>query len=70
MTAWDSVVALAREVDAECAQGIHSVSKGERLARAVLEFQERLAPGVRDSRPRMPAAPAVDLSSPTDSEDP
>jgi hypothetical protein len=70
MIAWESVVALAREVDVECAQGIHSVSKAERLARAVLTFQEQLAPGVRDSRPSMPAAPAIDLAPPTDSDDP
>jgi hypothetical protein len=70
MSEWESVVALAREVDRECAQGIHIASKAGRLARAVLVFQEQLTPGVRDSRPSMTAAPATHVEPPTDSDEP
>jgi hypothetical protein len=59
MIDWQAVVALAREVDQDHANGVHNPTNAERLARAVLDFQARLSPGVRDSRPRIAAAPVV-----------
>ena len=60
--------ALAGEIERECAKGLHDARKAKRLARAVLMFQERLSPGVRDSQPPM-AASAIGPEPETRSED-
>lgn len=48
---WETIVMLAREIDDDCAAGrAPRQATVERLARAVLEFQLRLAPGVAKGR--------------------
>jgi hypothetical protein len=71
-TRWELVVALAREVDEDCAAGRKlDLTRVARLARAVLDFQQglvggpeapRVAPG---SVPPPPAAPAGPPQPPT-----
>jgi hypothetical protein len=51
MTGWESIVALARELDRDHAKGFLDATKAQRLARAVLTFQQQLSLGVQASRP-------------------
>jgi hypothetical protein len=65
MVQWESIVALAREVDGEHANGVLDPVKAARLARAVLRFQEQLsAPGVRTTRPPLASAPVLRAAEP------
>jgi hypothetical protein len=44
-TRWELVVALARELDADAANGAPDPTRAARLARTVLDFQSHLAAG-------------------------
>jgi hypothetical protein len=47
---WDIAVALAREVELDAAEGRVDPARVARLARAVVEFQQRLLGGRRVAR--------------------
>jgi hypothetical protein len=67
---WETVVALARDVDDDCAAGRKlDLTKSARLARAVLEFQRSLvgsAMSERRSDSMRAAAPIAPDEEPTD----
>jgi hypothetical protein len=44
MTPWEAIVALAKDIDLDCSKGVPpDETKIDRLARAVLDFQQHLA---------------------------
>lgn len=46
-TRWESLVALAREMDADCAAGVPpDFTRVSRLVRAVVDFHSQLSPGI------------------------
>jgi hypothetical protein len=66
-TRWELVVALAREVDEDCAAGRKlDLTRVARLARSVLDFQQGLVGGPDAARPAAPPpAPSVPSTIPS-----
>jgi hypothetical protein len=59
-TRWELVVALAREVDEDCAAGRKpDLTRVARLARAVIEFQQGLVGPVKAPRSVPPPRPEM-----------
>jgi hypothetical protein len=63
-TRWELVVALAREVDEDCAAGRKpDLTRVARLARAVIEFQQGLVGPIKATT-RTPGSPGEEVGAP------